>query len=203
VRSNPVLACLVCSAVAVTGLAPEPDPVPKRWQLALEAGPLRVASVQVPGQGVRSYYFLTYKVTNTTEQDVLFTPIFELGTDNGEILRSGRDVPSVVTADILARLNNPLIQDQIGIVGLLAQGEANAKEGVVIWPVTDHHVTEISIYAAGFSGETRTVEITNARGEKDKIILRKTLMLRYQPPGEIRDWGSRPIELVEKQWIMR
>lgn len=189
--------------VSLVALAPEPDPIPRRWQLAVEVGPLRTASVEVKGAGTRSYYFLTYKVTNATDQDLLFTPSFELGTDEGEVLRSGRDVPSAVTADILGRLQNQFMQDQTNIVGILPQGEANAKEGVVIWPITDHHVNEVSIYAAGFSGEIRSVEFTDAKGQKAKAVLRKTLMLRYQTPGEVRDMGSRPLELVEKQWIMR
>ncbi len=189
--------------VSLVALAPEPDPIPRRWQLAVEVGPLRTASYDVKDVGTRSYYFLTYKVTNTTDQDLLFTPSFELGTDEGELARSGRDVPSAVTADIVSRLQNQFLQDQTNIVGILPQGEANAKEGVVIWPITDHHVNEVTVYAAGFSGEVRAVEFTDAKGKPAKAILRKTLMLRYQTPGEIRDMGSRPLELSEKQWIMR
>lgn len=194
---------LIVLAAPLAAFAPEPDPIPRRWQLSVEAGPLRIASVDVEGTGPRAYYFLTYKVTNTTDQDLLFTPQFELGTNEGEILRSGRGVPGAVTRDVLARLDSPYIQDQTSVVGILTQGEANAKEGVVIWPVTNHHVNEVSIYGAGFSGETRAVEFTNAEGQADKAILRKTLLLRYQTPGELRDQGSRPLEMVEKLWIMR
>ncbi|CAG0970151.1 hypothetical protein PHYC_01200 [Phycisphaerales bacterium] len=196
-------AIVVTLGASLAAMAPEPDPIPRRWQLAVETGPLRVASIQIPGEITRAYYFLTYKVTNTTDQDLLFTPSFELGTDEGEVLRSGRGVPTQVTRDILERLNSPFIQDQTSIVGVLPQGEANAKEGVVIWPINDLHVNEVTIYGAGFSGETRAVEYKNAKGENEKALLRKTLMLRYQTPGEIRDMAGRSIELADKQWIMR
>lgn len=204
-RSFPIVILTVLAAVAgmLAAFAPEPDPIPRRWQFAVEPGPLRVASVDDGKGAARAFYFLTYKVTNTTDQDLLFTPIFELGTDEGELLRSGRDVPGAVTKEILARLNNPFIEDQINIVGPLLQGDANAREGVVIWPVTDLHVGEITIYASGFSGETKSVEYKNAKGEVEKAILRKTLMLRFQPGGELSRQNDRPIELVTKQWIMR
>lgn len=201
----PALLAAVLAALGtmLAGLAPEPDPIPRRWQLTLETGPLRVATVDVPGLGARSYYFLTYKVTNTTDQDLLFTPAFELVTDDGDIHRSGRDVPAQVTKDIIGRLDNPFIQDPISIVGVLLQGEANAKEGVVIWPVRAQRISDLTIFASGFSGETRPVEAPGPDGKPAKVLLRKTLMLQYQPPGEVRDMGANPITLASKQWIMR
>ncbi len=194
------LAAVLFSA---TGLAPEPDPIPRRWQLAIEPGSLRVASMEIAGQGTQAYYYLTYKVTNTSSEDLLFAPSFELTTDEGDSSRSGRDVPPEATKEILNRLDNPLIQDQIAIVGTLLQGEANAKEGVVIWPVRNLHVHEIDVYAAGFSGETRPYEVKAADGKTERKLLRKTLMLRFDPPGELRNQGSAPIDLTEKRWIMR
>ena len=35
------------------------------------------------------------------------------------------------------------------------------------------------------------------------FTVRKTLQLRYQPPGEIRDQGSKPFEVIEQRWVMR
>jgi hypothetical protein len=189
---------------ALVGLAPEPDPIPLRWQLSVEPGPLRVMTVDVPSTGPRSYYFFTYKVTNTSNTDLLFAPSFDLGGDTGELRRSGRDVPPEVSRRILADLESKEIQDQIGVVGLLLQGEENAREGVVIWPATATHASGLTIYAAGFSGETRQVQIKDPKsGSNKNVMLRKTLMLRYQGPGEIRNMAGREVELVEERWIMR
>jgi hypothetical protein len=202
-------ACVVAGAVSLgvmTGLAPamapEPDPIPRRWQLAVEPGPLRIATVQT-SSGPQSFYFLTYKVTNTSDQDLLFAPSFDLVTGEGEAKRSGRDVSAEVTREILARLESPFIQDQISIVGTLLQGEANAKEGVVIWPVNDTRLSEILIFAAGFSGETRGVEIKNAEGKLERVLLRKTLMMRFEAPGELREMAGKELPRVESRWVLR
>lgn len=46
----PVLAAVLALAafLCLPGMAPEPDPVPRRWQLAIEPGPLRVVSIDLP-----------------------------------------------------------------------------------------------------------------------------------------------------------
>src|ERR1041384_7762631 len=84
-----LLACGLSSPRPAYG-APEPSPVPKRWELDIQPGPLRTAVVNTES-GPRSYFFLTYKVTNNGTADLLFAPAFELATDEtGEPLRSGR-----------------------------------------------------------------------------------------------------------------
>jgi len=183
-------------------MAPEPDPIPRRWQLAFEPGPLRIATVKTAA-GSQSYYFMTYKVTNTSDQDLLFAPSFDLVTRVGEARRSGRDVSAEVTRELLGRLESPFIQDQISIVGTLLQGEANAKEGVVIWPVNDTRVGEIMIFAAGFSGETRGIEVRNAEGKLERVLLRKSLMMRYEAPGELRNMAGKELPRVESLWVLR
>ena len=183
--------------------APEPDPVPRRWQLTLEPGPLRITSLNVEGVGPRLYYYMTYKVTNTSGQDQMFTPAFELANDMGDVQRGGRDVPAPVTKAVLDMLENPLLEDQISIVGMILQGQENAKEGLVIWPVTNNHVHQLEVYGAGFSGETRTLDTfdPDTKGTK-RVTLRKSLMVRYQPMGEVRQ-GNEPYPVLESRWILR
>ena len=48
--------------------APEPSPVPLRWQLEFTPGPLRVAMVDIPGQGRRAFFYMPYKAVNNTGQ---------------------------------------------------------------------------------------------------------------------------------------
>jgi hypothetical protein len=188
---------------AALGLAPEPDPIPRRWQLSIEPGPLRIATVSTD-DGPKAYFYLTYKVTNTSGGDLLFAPSFDLATNNGDVLRSGRDVPATVTKSLLDTLGNKYLEDQISIVGNLLQGEGNAKEGLVVWPANNLHLTDLEVYAAGFSGETKSVETVDAKtGKTTKATVRKTLQIRYQTPGEIRDQGSKPFEVLEKRWVMR
>lgn len=202
---------LMCTGLAATrgalptatpppALAPEPDPVPRRWQLEIDPGPLRLATVDVPTIGPRSYYYLTYTVTNNSGEDLLFAPAFELATDQ-EVLRSGRSVPLEVTRELQSRVQNPLVQDQISIIGQLLQGKESAKDGIVIWPADNLSPGELAVYAAGFSGETAKVQGPDT---KQTVILRKTLMLRYRVPGELTGRAGQALELAEPaRWIMR
>ena len=191
-------------ALVAMGLAPEPDPIPRRWQLDFTPGPLRVITVDVDGVGPRQYYYFTYKVVNGSGQDQLFAPAVELATSHSLAERSGRNVPAQVTKQILDMLENPFLLDQISIVGPLLQGDANAKEGLAVWPVPTERSGELTVYFAGLSGETRPIEVKDPKsGEISRVLLRKTLVMRYDMPGEIIEQGSKPFPMAEKRWILR
>lgn len=207
IRTAATLPILAVGAVTLpspvtstTLAAPQPDPVPRRWQLDIKPGPLRLAVLDVEGLGEKAYFYFTYYVENNTGEDLLFAPSFQLATDDGTLINSGANVPSSVTKTILERLRNPFLLDQISAVGLLLQGEENAREGLVIWPAENLEVDEVSIFAAGFSGETKTY-IRPDTGEP--VLLRKTLMLRHETPGDIAALRDRPLDRVERRWIMR
>lgn len=195
-----VLVGAMAVTLGLSGLAPEPEPVPRRWELQVEAGPLRITTVTAPNVGARSYIYFTYKAVNNSGQDVLFAPAFELSNGQGQTYRSGRDVPQQVTAELVTRTQNPFVQDQIAVIGDILQGEEHAKEGIVIWPLVDFSPATLTVYAAGFSGESKTVVSPNG---KDKFVLRKTLRLQFEAPGDLTSAGSRSLEIIEKQWIMR
>jgi hypothetical protein len=185
------------------GAAPEPDPVPKRWQLDLEVGPLRVTNVDT-SEGPRSFYFLTYMVTNNSGEDLLLAPAWDLATDEGTIIRSGRDVPREATVALLSRHENPLLEDQISIIGPLLQGRENAKEGLVVWPADDLDIDRVSVYAAGFSGEFKMYEVGSDPDEMERFVLRKTYSLRYCVGGELDPTQNERLVPCERpRWIMR
>ncbi len=196
-----VLVCVALAGVVLmlAAAAPEPDPVPRRWQLDVAAGPLRLATVDV-GAGPRTYFYMTYQVTNNSGEDLLFAPAFELATDD-EVLRSGRGVPLEVTRKLIESVQNQFVQDQISIIGQLLQGKENARDGIVIWPANDLNLEELAVYAAGFSGETATVDAPDTH---QKFVLRKTLRLNYQISGELVGQEGHDIPLAEPAgWIMR
>lgn len=194
-------AALVRPAMAVP---PEPDPVPRRWQLDFAPGDLRIVTIDTPGLGARAYFYLTYRVTNNSGADQLFAPAFDLMTEDGKIARSGRDIPGEVTRQILAGLDNPLIQDQISILGVLLQGRENSKQGVAVWSADELGTDEVTVFAAGFSGETRAVTALDPKtGGQNRSLLRKTMMLRYKVAGDLDRRGSEPFPLIEQRWILR
>lgn len=191
---------LTCLAVPNLIAAPQPDPVPRRWELTVEPGPLRVATLNIPDEGPRTFYYFTYRVTNNTGSDQTLAPIFELYTDDGEIRRSNRNVPREAVRQLLDKLRNPLIEDEIAIQGPILPGREHAKDGLVVWPVGSFDINDATIFAVGFSGETRRY-VRPDNGEE--IILRKTLLLRHEIPGELNPNSSRPLERVEERWILR
>jgi len=188
---------------------PEPSIIPTRWELALEPGPLRVVVLDVPGVGERAYYYMTYRVTNRSGEDVFFAPMFELATDRGELIAGGRDVPRWVSQELLRRLRNPFLEDQVGIIGPVQQGVEYAKDGLVVWPVGDTAVDELTVHLIGFSGESRTVTTRDAKtGKPIEVTLRKTYMIPFRAPGHLLDRrasteGGRTLIQDRGRWIMR
>lgn len=200
----PVLALVAAVAViswaSVARAAPEPEPIPRRWEYRLEMGDLRLACVEVPGLGSQTFFYLNYQVTNTTGEARFFAPSFELATDQGVVIRSGRSVPPIVSDRLLARSGNPFLMNEIDIQGQFLEGKENAKDGLVIWRADDLQVDEVTIYAAGFSGETRSVTRPD---NGDTVLLRKTLMMRHDTPGDLNCKGEPALTRSLTRWIMR
>lgn len=182
--------------------APEPSPVPTAWEFTFEPGPLRLIWID-SDQGSSPYFYFTFKVTNYWGNDLLFAPSVELVTSESEVLISNRDVPLSVTAEILGQLRNPLMNAQTDLVGTVLNGPEHAREGVLIWPATDLDVDSLTIFFAGLSGESESYVVGRDSDDPKRYSLRKSMMLRYETPGDFARQGSRPFEQVEKRWIMR
>jgi len=195
------MAPLTAPLMALTA-APEPSPVPVAWEFRFERGPLRLAWVE-HNDTRTPYFYLTFKVTNYSGQDLLLAPDVTLVTDGHDTLHSGQGVPPAVTAEILRRLDNPLIESKIDIVSTVLEGAEHARQGVVIWPARDLDADEINIFFSGLSGEFETYVVGRDTSDPARYTLRKSLMLRYATPGEYADQGARPFELIEQRWVMR
>ncbi len=184
--------------------APEPDPVPTRWELEFEPGPLRIAEVTQANGVKRHYFYMTYRVTNFSGQDLIFAPSFDLVTEAGAIHRAGRGVPPEVTRQLLTALRNPLLEDQISILGQILQGVENAKDGLAVWPADDLVTDSLSVFASGLSGENKPFVVRDPETKRNKrVMLRKTLMLEYETPGDLSGRGSLPFDLADTRWVMR
>lgn len=188
--------------IAHAMVAPEPRPVATRWEFSFEDGPLRLAWVET-GEGLRPFFYLTYRITNFWGQDLLFAPDVTLVTSDSQVLRSGRDVPAAVTEEIIRRLRNPLLESQIDIVSTVLEGPEHARDGVLIWPASNLQVDEVTIFFAGLSGEYESYVVGRGSNDPRRYSLRKTMMLRFATPGDFSQQGSRPFERVERRWVMR
>jgi hypothetical protein len=168
-----------------------------RWTLDLTPGPLRL---WVDPATQQSYWFFTYKVVNRTGQDRMFAPRLELLTDDGKILRSGRDVPISALREIEKLLGNSLIEDQNEIIGDILVGPENAKEGLVIWTAPNTMVKEVTLFFGGLSGETTSIP----HPETGKaVILAKTLARQYRTEGTPVLRPNEPLEALREDWVWR
>jgi hypothetical protein len=198
-----VVGGMVGGPAANAMLAPEPRPVPTRWEFSFEEGPLRLAWVETDA-GLQPFFYMTYRITNFWGQDLLFAPDVTLVTSNSEVLTSGRGVSLAVTEEIMGRLRNPLLESQNSLGGAtILEGPEHARDGVAIWPATNLQVDEVSIFFAGLSGEQESYVVGRGTDDPQRYSLRKTMMLRYATPGDFSQQGSRPFELAEKRWVMR
>lgn len=202
VLATALFAGVVVGPVVSASAAPEPRPVATRWEFSFEEGPLRLAWIETDGT-LKPYFYLTYRITNHWGQDLLFAPDVTLVTSEAQVFRSGRDVPASVTEEIIRRLRNPLIESQIDIVSTVLEGPEHARDGVVIWPAHNLQVDEVTVFFAGLSGEQESYVVGRGTNSPQRYSLRKTMMLRYATPGDFSQQGSRPLELIEKRWVMR
>ncbi len=200
-----VLGCSVLLPSVAVAQVPEPLPVTNRWALDFKPGPLRLISLEVDGSP-RLFLYMTYEVRNFDDRELRLVPSMTLMSDQGQVQASGQGVPASVVRTIMGRLNDPLLFDQISVIGPIKRGEEHARRGLAIWPVVDADPDELRVFAAGFSGESETLTIKDPRtGEEVEMVFRKTRQLRYEVPGELRadSYGDRPIPMLDARWIMR
>ena len=216
------LAVLTVTFVTVRADYPKPSPYPKTWELKFEHGTPKRVVVTPPNTTVpRAYWYMTYTVTNKTNEDRAFLPVFEMVTKDGKIHRSQKDVPLQVFEHIKRqeRAKYPFLEPYFKVAGTLRVGEDQAKDGVAIWPEPMSEMGNFSIYVSGMSGETVTMKMVNGKpvkvkpenqalelkgvDEKDVIILRKTLQLNYVIYGDDVYPGLDQVNVQPEKWVMR
>jgi len=212
-----VLAAAIALAVSPARTAPKPSQVPTSWELDIHVEVPRAIDVTLTGQTQpKRFWYLRYTVTNDTGKDRIFVPQWVLYTDTGQIIRAGQKVPTTVFKAVKKLYGEPLLKDQTAMIGKLLQGEDNAKDGVAIWQDFDPKAGAFDVFIGGLSGETveiklpKPIKVTemNAEGKqvqvvKDKVVLSKTLHLRYGVPGESASRVSIRPKLLARRWVMR
>lgn len=180
---------------------PEPNIVQSSWELDIKLNAPAVISVQIPDEPKpRLFNYITYTVTNRTGNDQLFVPDLNVLTDAGDLIQLNRNIPPLAFQKIKERLRNLLLESPTKIVGPILQGADNAKDGVAIWPVPDHNITSFKLFFGGLSGETHSVK-DPVTGEPK--LLRKTLELSYETPGDEAHTHQKPFVFKSKTWVVR
>ena len=189
---------------------PEPSPYPVSWELTFKHSKPKRIVVDVPGHSTPSaYWYMTYTVTNNTNIDRYFTPMFDLVTENGKIYPDDNKIPLAVVAAVRKIENNPHLQTTDGFLrdGKLLQGEDQAKDGVAIWEEPSASMREFTIFVGGLSGEFVIMKDDDGKIMKDPdgspIILHKTLELSYQIHGPAAEADQDQIQPKPEKWVMR
>jgi hypothetical protein len=189
------------------GSYPKPSPYPITWELKFKhTAPKRIV-VADPGGAPQAYWYMTYTVTNNTDQERTFLPVFEMLTEDGKVNRSDRNIPFQVFRDIKAREKNNFLEHFTEIGGEIRLGEDEAREGVAIWKEPNPEMGTFSIFLTGLSGETARLKDAEGKDVKDAngdaIILRKTLQMNYFVRGDEVYPGLDEVNTRPETWVMR
>jgi len=187
---------------------PKPSPYLISWQLKFEHETPRRVVVDVPGLSAPvAYWYMTYTVTNNTDQERTFLPIFEMVTNDGNVIRSDKNIPKVVFDAIKKREKKPLLEPWTKVGGELLLGEDQAKDGVAIWEEPMPRMGKFNIFIGGLSGEHVQMKDDAGTVMKDKdgnpLILRKTLELQYHIRGDEVYPGEDDVDKEPEEWVMR
>jgi hypothetical protein len=204
--------CAVFSVCAFVADAradyPKPSPYPVSWELNFEHSKPKRIVVDVPGSSTpKAYWYMTYTITNKTDKEQTFLPIFQLVTKEGQVLRSDKNIPSKVFEAVKDREHIKYLEPYTKVAGELRIGDDQAKDSVAIWEEPETKMGNFTIYVGGLSGEAVTLKDDKGQPTKDAegkpVILRKTLQLDYQIPGDEIRPGEDPVNEKDHSWVMR
>ena len=187
---------------------PKPSPYLISWQLKFEHDKPKRVVVEIPGKPAPvAYWYMTYTVTNNTDQERTFLPVFELLTSEGNVIRSDKNIPKIVFDEIKKREKTPLLEPWTKVGGELLLGEDQAKDGVAIWEEPMLRMGKFSVFVGGLSGEHVQMKDDAGNVMKDKdgnpLILRKTLELQYHIKGDEVYPGEDEVDKEPEAWVMR
>ena len=213
---KPTLAVLALTAAVAAlpvvggesaGAYPQPSIYPVSWEFDFTYDMPERVVVDVPGVGRRAYWYVTYQVTNNTDQERPFLPSWELMTRDAKVLQAGYGVPAGVFEAIKRDERDPLLLDDLTISeSPLRLGEDQARRGVAIWPEPMAEMGQFDIFVGGLSGETATVEVDGQTFKNDAglpVLLFKTKQLTFRQYGDDRNPGNDLLEQVDERWVMR
>ena len=216
----------VCVAVAVgVGIAAEDNDrferlsdTPVTWQLDFRVlDVIKPIALQLPGEdAARTFWYLRYRITNETGQARQLIPSFDLCTNTGQLFTDRTAVPKTVYDAVKELHNQPLLENLTEVTGQILEGEDNAIDGVAIWPDIDPEAGKLEVYVGGLSGDQirlklpvkvkMTRRLPNGESvtvETDEVVLRRTLLLVFDIPGEAAARRTTPALLLKKRWMMR
>jgi len=194
------------------------------WVLDFNFRQPRYILTNIPGEGRKLVWYMVYKVTNKTGEPRQFVPRFELITNPGspaagQVVDAKKNPNGLVSRtfkDILLPKAELQVQEREGrernfhnSVTIMKPIEPTPKEGapierygVVFWKdIPMGETKKFNIYITGLSNGYRRIE--DPSDKKKEVILRKTLELRFEKPGDDFNPEQREIRLEGFDWVYR
>lgn len=158
-------------------------------------------SVVTDAESGQRFWVFSYTIANKTGKTQRFSPRFELLMGDGVILSAGKDVPVDAARRVQRAAASAQAVDQFQIMGDILDGEANAREGFVIWPAKGD-AKDITLFVTGMSSsfDRRTDPATG----KD-VIVRRSWSRHYTAPGvsDPRLSQEASFDPLKDAWLMR
>jgi hypothetical protein len=212
--------CVILAAVGALAWSigpaaaePKPSAAPTSWQLELEFHDPERISVTHPGDDQpTTYWYLLYSVTNNTGREIGFYPSFDLVTDTLKLVEGGSGVHPAVYRVIQERYAKlyPFFVPPLEAYGTLQQGADYKRTSVVVFRDFDPEASSFTLFVGGLSGET--TRLPNPKFDADSpesdnnvqfFVLRKTLAVHYELPGDPRSRILAKPTRVKREWVMR
>lgn len=176
------------------------------WVLDFQFKAPRVITVDIPGRGRKTVWYLWYQVINRTGQPHVFIPEFELVTLDRNSAHRDEVLPAVQAE--IAKLEDPTgyfkVKNSVTIAAEPippSKPDANpiVVTGVAIFPDIVEKAgdtTRFSIFVNGLSNGWST--------DKDGTLRRKTLQLNFRRYADGRIQDNRAFQFVQPpEWIYR
>ena len=193
--------------------APKTGTVTSSWQLDLEFHDPQRITLTLPGDNEpTTFWYMLYRVTNNTRQEVQFYPLFRLVTDTLKVVEGG-DMISPTVYDAIARRHEkeyPFFTPPWKVTGPLLQGRENARTSAAVFRQFDREASAFTVYASGLSGEMQRIRnpgfVKNqAESEENPrvFLFRRTLAVKYDLPSDPDTQALAVPIRRSRHWVMR
>ena len=167
------------------------------WTLHFAYMTPRITTVDVPGKGKRTVWYMPYYVYNKTGQPRTIYPEFELVTkDPDGVLMSSLDEPQPSVVDQIKKIEDPLGKlDYLTTISISklkipvakpdTYPQSQAVHGIAVWLDVPEKANpnNFSVYVTGLSDGLAKKEVEDKeKGETKVMVSKKTLRIDFRRP---------------------
>jgi hypothetical protein len=194
-------------AVALGGEAAPPPPPAEirpakpatRDDLDFRPGLLQMVTDQQSGG---RFLVFTYVVANKTGKTQRFLPCFDLLFGDGSTRSAGTGVQPEVVRRLQRACASAQSLDQFQIMGDLADGEANARDGFVVWEIpAGADLKDVTLFVSGISAAFDRQVDASGKARISRRTWTRTYRFRGSSDPALTVAGD--FDQLEDRWIMR